>query len=65
MSGYRYTGTGERYAGVPARDLTEEEFEALGPLEKRTVVESGSYKEVAKAKADTPEPNADDKKGGK
>lgn len=44
--GYRYVGNGERWRGVPPRDLTQEEFEALGPLAKRTVIESGAYEPV-------------------
>lgn len=51
MNGYRYTGSGERFRGVPARDITQEEFDRLGPLEQRRVTESGLYKPV---KADRP-----------
>ncbi len=42
-NGYRYIGTGERFRGVPARDLTQAEYDALGPREQRSVVESGAY----------------------
>lgn len=48
---YKYTGKGERYRGVPARDLTQQEYDDLGVLEKRAVDESGAYTKV-KAKAD-------------
>lgn len=44
--GYRYAGTGERYRGVPARDLSQREYDALGPREQRSVVESGAYQEI-------------------
>lgn len=44
--GYRYTGTGERFRGVPARDLSQREYDALGTREQRSVVESGVYQEV-------------------
>lgn len=44
--GYRYVGDGERWRGVPARDLTQEEYEQLGPLEQRTVREGGGYSEI-------------------
>lgn len=47
--GYRYVGNGQRWHGVPARDLTQEEFERLGPLEQRAVREGGGY-EAVKAK---------------
>lgn len=60
MNGYRYTGSGERFRGVPARDITQEEFDRLGPLEQRRVTESDLYKPV---KAEKSESKADDKKG--
>lgn len=45
-NGYRYTGSGERFRGVPARDLTQDEFDRLGPLEQRRVTESGVYRQI-------------------
>lgn len=45
-NGYRYIGTGERFRGVPARDLTQVEYDALGPREQRSVVESGAYEAI-------------------
>jgi membrane protein involved in colicin uptake len=58
--GYRFIGGAERWRGVPGRDLSQDEFEALGPLEQRTVTEGGGYqaitakeaKEAAKAEAE-------------
>lgn len=44
---YRYVATGgEHFVGVPPRDLTEEEFEALGDEDKHNVTESGLYEEA-------------------
>ena len=33
--GYRYVGQGERYRGVPSRDLTQDEFEARNVVFQR------------------------------
>lgn len=60
-NGYRYTGSGERYACVPARDLTQEEYDRLGPLEQRTVDESEFYKPKPTGKADKPAAKTADK----
>lgn len=49
--GYRYVGDGERWRGVPARDMTQEEFDGLGPLEQRTVREGGGYEKVSAKEA--------------
>lgn len=49
--GYRYVGDGDRFRGVPARDLTQEEFDRLGPLEQRTVRESGAYEAISAKEA--------------
>lgn len=56
--GYRYVGNGERWRGVPARDLTQEDYDALGPLEQRTVRESGGYAEVTAKEAKEAEAEA-------
>lgn len=45
-NGFRYTGNGKRFRGVPVRDLTQQEYDALGPREQRSVVESGAYEAV-------------------
>ena len=45
--GYTYTGKGESYKGVPARDITQAQYDALAPSEQRTLDEAvklGSYK---------------------
>ena len=60
-NGYRYTGSGERPRGIPARDISHEEFDRMGPLEQRRVRESGVFAPVKAAK---PEPAKDDDKKG-
>lgn len=65
-TGYTYKGPGRVY-GVPARDITAEEFEALTGRQRRVVLHSGWYQPAkAKAKAEAPKKDAstDDKKGG-
>ena len=42
---YKYVGTGEFYAGIPAKDLTEEAFEKLDAEQKRLVQNSKLYKQ--------------------
>ena len=44
----RYTGDGAFFIGVPAKDLTKEEFDGLGPLEKRDVLAGTIYEPVAR-----------------
>jgi hypothetical protein len=56
--GYRYVGQGERYRGVPSRDLTQDEFEALGPLEQRTVTTSGGFEPMTAKDAKAAEADA-------
>ena len=56
--GYRYVGKGERYRGVPARDLTQAEYDALSPLEQRTVTESGAYKPLTAKQAEEAGPDS-------
>lgn len=46
MSGYRYDGSA-RYYGVPARDLTQDEFDRLAPGRKRLVLDSPAYTPIA------------------
>lgn len=45
MSGYRYDGSA-RYYGVPARDLTQDEFDRLSPSQRRLVLTSPAYQAV-------------------
>lgn len=58
--GYRYTGNGERFRGVPARDLTQAQYDALTPLDQRTVLESGVYAPITAAEAKKAEKDAED-----
>lgn len=51
-TGWTYVGDGVRYSyGVPARDLSAEEFAALTPLDQRVVMQSGAYAPAAPAKS--------------
>ena len=51
----RYTGDGDYILGVPARDLSVDEFEALPEGIREQCVDNGLY-EVA----DAPEPESDE-----
>ncbi len=42
----RYTGAGEYYNGIPARDLPKEEYAALTD-EQRALVDNGALYELA------------------
>ena len=47
MKKYRYTGDGSQfYSGVPARDLTDHDFEALDEQHRRLVIEGSLYEPV-------------------
>ena len=48
MNGYRYLGP-DRFHGIPARDLTADDFAALGPEERRKVRKSPAYVEIVPA----------------
>jgi hypothetical protein len=62
---YQYLQTGEFYQGVPARDLTDEDFAALSPEAQEAVAGSASvYREVAKKAKDATPPKDDGKKAG-
>lgn len=45
---YRYVRNehGYHFPGIPARDLTQDEFDALSDEDKRNVTESGVYEEA-------------------
>jgi hypothetical protein len=44
MKKYIYQGKdGQNVSGVPARDLTEDEFEALSDEQKNACIDSGLY----------------------
>jgi hypothetical protein len=44
---YRYLGTGEFYNGIPARDLTQGDFDALGEQEQAIVRTGDLYRDLA------------------
>ncbi|MDQ3541809.1 MAG: hypothetical protein M3440_14105 [Chloroflexota bacterium] len=48
---YTYRGKGVRYMGVPARSLTQAEYEDLTPQAKRELHASGAYAHVEPEKA--------------
>lgn len=61
---YRYKGPGRLY-DVPAKDLTEDEFNAMTLTSQRRARESGLYTEVKPPKpADKPASKATEKKDG-
>lgn len=65
MSGWKYTGKGERVSyGVPTRDLSAEEFERLNPLDQRHVMQSDLYREVKKSTAPASKPAGERTQGG-
>jgi hypothetical protein len=59
----RYVGDGKQYfIGVPARDLTKEEYDRLGPSERRDVDASSIY-ERAGAKKSSGDDSGDGNEG--
>lgn len=54
MIAYRYVGPGH-HVGVPARDLTAEEFGRLPGRLRRIVVKSGLYRPAKAAKEAQPD----------
>lgn len=48
----RYTGNRQFFIGVPARDLTKDEFDALDPLQQRDVLASDIYEKPEAEKSD-------------
>lgn len=40
---YRYNGSGNYISGIPARDLTDDEFNALPESQQKAVKKSGLY----------------------
>ena len=64
-----YTGNGEFYRGIPARDLTDEEFETLDKDARTLLKESPVYKVLSKPKkvstaSEAKQPAGDDNKEG-
>lgn len=52
---WQYIGTGgEFYSGVPARDLTAEEFAALAPDQQAAVQSGRLYRKASAKKHDPP-----------
>lgn len=49
---YKYGKPHHTFYGIPARDLTDEDVEALGPTLMRDVIASDSYTETTKAERD-------------
>lgn len=47
----RYIGAGNYYNGIPARDLTDSEYAALSPEQKRLVDSSKLYELVPSKRA--------------
>lgn len=45
MNGYTFVTSKGRFYGIPARDLTQDEYEALPPSQQRIVRESDAYAE--------------------
>lgn len=48
----RYTGKRQFFIGVPAEDLTKDEFDALSPENQRDVLASDIYEKVTASKGD-------------
>ena len=48
---FYYIGDGSGYYGIPARDLTKAEYEALQNVQKEMVKESQLYKAAGKIKS--------------
>jgi hypothetical protein len=58
---YRYTGDGTTYVeGVPARDLTRAEWNALTAEQKKAVRSSGLYERAAGRQDDEPDEGAEE-----
>ncbi len=55
---YRYTGKGEALRNIPARDLTQVDYDRLGLIEQVAVERSDLYK------AASPKKSGDTKKDG-
>ena len=48
----KYIGNGSYYQGIPARDLTEDEWQAIPRRKRKRLVELGLYREQAKRKVE-------------
>ena len=48
---YRYTGKGEALRNIPARDLTQVDYDRLGLIEQTAIERSDLYKAAEQKKA--------------
>lgn len=62
--GYRYVGKGDRFDGVPPRNLTQTQYDALSPLAQRTVDTSGAYEPIKVETKTDKKPESGAKQGG-
>lgn len=56
--GYRFVPGRGRHYGVPARDLTQDEFEALEPAKRRIVRHSPAYEPAPEPARPAPRPRS-------
>ena len=47
----KYIGNGSYYQGIPARDLSDDEWKAIGRHKRKRLVELGLYREKSKRRA--------------
>ena len=59
MPAYRYTGNGEHYETIPARDLSEEEYAALSDAQRALVGNGRIYAVVVPPAPEKPGKKAD------
>lgn len=52
----KYTGNGAYFHGVPARDLTDDEFAALPEAQQAALLRSGIYEREDAQEAEAPAP---------
>lgn len=45
---FKYIGGGDNFVGIPARDLTKDDFDALSDEQQKIVTKSGVYKKGGK-----------------
>lgn len=58
------TRAGEYHTGIPARDLTEADVEALSKEQRQTVEASPVYRRIERKPADGAKPSGPAEKGG-
>lgn len=47
----KYTGDGAYFVGIPARDLTDDEFSAMPEVTQRMLLDSGIYEQASAPRA--------------